>query len=67
MEEYTLDVQGMRCEGCEHILQSELADLSDVGDIEADADAREVRVYGDLATESSARQAILDAGYDLAE
>jgi copper chaperone len=67
MVDYTLDVRGMSCEGCEHILRSELTGLSGVGDVEADADAGEVRIYGDPATEALARQTILDAGYDLAE
>ena len=67
MADYTLDIRGMSCKGCEQIVRSELTGLSGVGDAEADADANEVRVYGDPATEPLARQAVLDAGYDLAE
>lgn len=67
MADYTLDVRGMSCRGCEQIIRSELTGLSGIGDAEADADAGEVRVYGDPATEALARQTVLDAGYDLAE
>ena len=67
MVDYTLNVCEMECEACEHIIRSELTTLSGVGDAETDADAGEVRVYGDPATQALARQTVLDAGYDLAE
>ena len=67
MVDYMLDVRGMSCEGCEHIIRSKLTSLSGVSDAEADADTGEVRVYGDPNTTPLARQAVLDAGYDLAE
>lgn len=67
MVAYTLAIRGMSCNGCEQIVRSELTRLSGVGDAEADADAGEVRVFGDPATEALARQTVLDAGYDLVE
>lgn len=66
MVDYILNVRGMSCEGCEHIIQSELTSLSGISAAEADSDTGEVQVYGDQDTTPLARQTILDIGYDLA-
>ena len=67
MAAYILKVDGMECVGCEYIIQSELTPLAGIGGADADADAGEVRVFGDPATKPVAQQAIVEAGYDLSD
>ncbi|WP_114576232.1 heavy-metal-associated domain-containing protein [Saliphagus sp. LR7] len=63
MNEYTVRVDGMECQGCERVIRSRLTDLPGVTDVVPDADTGEVRVYAD-PTRDRIRETIVDAGYD---
>lgn len=67
MAAYTIDVNGMECQGCERVVRSRLTHLSGITDAVPDAESGEVCVYGEASTEERARRAIVDAGYELSE
>ena len=67
MDEYTLEVPDMTCEGCEIVISGAVTALSGVGKVDADADAGRVTVHGDSAAKPRVRDAIEKAGYDVRE
>ena len=67
MDEYTLSVPGMTCEGCEIVITGAVSPLAGVGTVDADAADGRVTVHGDPSAESRVRDAIEEAGYDVLE
>ena len=67
MPEYTLDVNGMHCPGCENLVVRELNPIPGITDAEADNKNNQVIVRGEKDTEDRARQAIAEIGYEPAE
>ena len=67
MARRTISVSGMSCDGCERNVESALADLEGVSNVEADheGDAVEVDVDDDV-TEDDLHAAISEAGYEVA-
>lgn len=64
MAEYTLSVRGMHCPGCENLVARELNSVPGIANVDADSDADEVVVRGELPTKDRARQAIAELGYE---
>lgn len=67
MDEYTLEVPDMTCEGCEIVITSAVSTIPGVGKVDADAAAGRVTIHGDPSAERRAREEIERAGYDVAE
>lgn len=68
MDETTIDVRGMSCDGCEANVETALESLSGVSAATADHDAGTVRVtHDESAVDAEALDgAIDDAGYEVA-
>lgn len=60
----TLTVEGMSCGHCEQTVEEAIATLAGVQGVEADRDAEQVSVDGDVSTEQLVA-AVTDAGYDV--
>ncbi|EMA26418.1 heavy-metal-associated domain-containing protein [Haloarcula argentinensis] len=60
----TLTVEGMSCGHCEQTVEEATEALAGVKDAEADRDADQVSVDGDVSTEQLIA-AVEDAGYDV--
>ncbi|QLG48957.1 heavy-metal-associated domain-containing protein [Natrinema halophilum] len=67
MDEYTIEVPAMTCEGCEIVITGAVSVLSGVGKVDADAANGRVTIYGDPSAEPRVREAIEKAGYDVLE
>ncbi|QCS41740.1 heavy-metal-associated domain-containing protein [Natrinema versiforme] len=67
MDEYTLEVPAMTCEGCEIVITGAVTAVPGVGRVEADAEAGRVTIDGDPSAEPRVRNAIEEAGYDVPE
>ncbi len=67
MDEYTLKVPDMTCEGCEIVITGTVTVLPGVGHVDADAAAGRVMIHGDSSAKRRAREAIEKAGYDVLE
>ena len=65
MEQYTLDVEGMACGGCEQNVTTAANDIEGVHRAEADHETGVVEVTAEADTEASVRDSIHDAGYDV--
>lgn len=65
MDQYTLEVVGMSCTGCEERVTTAVTQIDDVHRAEADHETGTVDVTAEAATEEEVRRAIHDAGYDL--
>ncbi|SER81114.1 heavy-metal-associated domain-containing protein [Natrinema salaciae] len=65
MDEYTLEVPAMTCEGCEIVITGAVADIPGVGVVDADATAGRVTIHGDASVRPRVRAAIENAGYDV--
>lgn len=59
----TLTVEGMSCGHCEQTVEEAIETLAGVQGAEADKDAEQVSVDGDVSTEQLVA-AVTDAGYD---
>jgi len=59
----TLTVEGMSCGHCEQTVEEAIEALAGVQGAEADKDAEQVSVDGDVSTEQLVA-AVTDAGYD---
>lgn len=68
MEQTTVEVAGMACDGCEANVTDALEALEGVSSVTANHEADEVRVEHDAATvdEATIANAIDDAGYEAA-
>ncbi|AFZ73996.1 heavy-metal-associated domain-containing protein [Natronobacterium gregoryi] len=66
MEQTTLEVDGMACDGCEESVVDALEALSGVSSVTADHESGEVRVEHDEETvdEGTISGTIEDAGYE---
>lgn len=67
MDEYTIEVPSMTCEGCEIVITGAVEDIPGVGLVEADAASGRVTIHGDASVEPRVRAAIETAGYALPE
>ncbi|QLK27199.1 heavy-metal-associated domain-containing protein [Natrinema zhouii] len=67
MDEYTLEVPDMTCEGCEIVITGAVAALPGVGRVDTDATTGRVTVHGDPSAKPRVRDAIEQAGYDVLE
>lgn len=67
MDEYTLEVPDMTCEGCEIVITSAVTVLPGVGKVDADAAAGRVTIHGDPTVKQRVRAEIERAGYDVSE
>lgn len=67
MIEYTLEVPGMTCKGCEIAITEEASELSEVSHVEADSDAGRVVVECSPGAKRSVRNVIESVGYDVRE
>ena len=65
MEQYTLDVEGMSCTGCEERVTNAAKGVDGVHRVDADHETGAVDVTADADTEDVVRDAIHDAGYDV--
>ena len=65
MDQYTLEVEGMSCSGCEERVTTAVTRIDDVYRIEADHETGTVDVTAEADTEEQVRRTIHDAGYDL--
>jgi copper chaperone CopZ len=59
----TYTVPGISCDHCKRAIETEVAAVDDVTDVEVDVDARTVRVVG--GGDDAVRAAIDEAGYDV--
>ncbi|MFB6235876.1 MAG: heavy-metal-associated domain-containing protein [Halopenitus sp.] len=66
MEEYEFTVEGMSCTGCEDRVTNATENVDEVRRVEADHEADSVEVTADGDVEDEVKQAIHDAGYDVA-
>jgi len=64
MEQYTLDVEGMSCTGCEERVTNAVKQIDDIHRVEADHETGTVEVTGKSDSEDAIRDSIYDAGYD---
>jgi copper chaperone len=65
MERYTLDVEGMACDGCEQNVRNAANDIDGVHRVEADHETGAVTVTAAADTEKAVRDSVHDAGYDV--
>ena len=65
MTSRTYRVPGMTCDHCRAAIDSALAGVPGIGAVDVHLDTKEVDVSG-TAEETAVRQAINDAGYDVA-
>ncbi len=56
-------VAGMTCQHCVHAVQSELAAVPGVADVQVDLDTKQVVVQGTSLDDAVLRAAITEAGY----
>ena len=64
--ERTIDVDGMACTGCERTVETELAELAGVTNVEADHERDTVTVIGDADSDRLAA-AVREAGYEVTD
>jgi copper chaperone len=62
----TYSVPAISCGHCKSAIESEVATVAGVDEVEVDVEARSVRVEGE-ATDDAIRAAIVEAGYDVAK
>lgn len=67
MDEYTLEVPDMTCEGCEIVITSAVTVIPGVGTVDADAATGRVTIHGDPSAKGRVRAEIERAGYDVAD
>ncbi|WP_408957669.1 heavy-metal-associated domain-containing protein [Natrinema sp. 74] len=67
MDEYTLEVPDMTCEGCEIVITGAVRPIDGVGTVDADAKAGRVTIRGESSSKSAVRNEIERAGYDVLE
>ena len=65
MEQYTLDVEGMSCTGCEERVTNAAKGVDGVHRVDADHETGAVDVTAEADTEDAVRDSIHDAGYDV--
>ena len=65
MDEYTLEVPDMTCEGCEIVITGAVSPIEGVGKTDADAAAGRVTIHGDPSAKPEVRDEIERAGYDV--
>lgn len=65
MEQYTLDVEGMACAGCEQNATEAAEGIEGVHRVEADHETGAVSVTAEADTEDAIRDSVHDAGYDV--
>ena len=65
MEQYTLDVEGMSCTGCEESVTSAIKQVDGIHRAEADHETGTVDITGESNSEDAVRESIYDAGYDV--
>jgi copper chaperone CopZ len=65
MDQYTLDVKGMACAGCEEAVTTAAKGIDGVHRVDADHEAGAVDVTAESRTEAAVRDSIHDAGYDI--
>ena len=65
MEEYTLDVEGMSCTGCEERVTNAAKQVDGIHRAEADYETGTVKITGESDSEDAVRESIYDAGYDV--
>jgi copper chaperone CopZ len=59
-------VPGIHCEHCEAAIKNEVGAVSGVATVEVDLEARRVTVSGEGLDDAALREAIDEAGYDVA-
>ncbi|MDS0475628.1 heavy metal-associated domain-containing protein [Natrinema sp. 1APR25-10V2] len=67
MDEYTLEVPDMTCEGYEIVITGAVRPIEGVGTVDADAAVGRVTIHGDPSAKAEARDEIERAGYDVLE
>ena len=65
MSTRTYAVPAISCGHCKSAIESEVATVAGVDEVEVDIEAKSVRVQGE-ATDEAIRAAIVEAGYDVA-
>lgn len=66
MERYELTVEGMACTGCAERVANAVTQVDGVHRADADHAVGTIEVTADEDTEDAVRQAVYDAGYDVA-
>ena len=66
MTELTYAVPGVSCEHCVRAISDEVGRVPGVANVIVDLDAKQVRVRGDGVEDAAVRDAIDEAGYDIA-
>jgi copper chaperone CopZ len=61
---HTYTVPGISCDHCKHAIETEVATVAGVSDVDVDVDAKLVTVSG--GDDAAIRAAIDTAGYDIA-
>ena len=64
--ELTYHVPGVSCSHCESAITDEVNRLAGVTGVEVDLDRKKVSVRGDQLDDAAVREAITEAGYDVA-
>ena len=65
-ERLSFRVPAMHCEHCERAIRGEVARVAGVEAVEVDLDAKVVTVHGETVSEKAVREAIDEAGYEVA-
>lgn len=65
-ETITYAVAGIHCEHCETAIKNELGAVAGVTAVEVDLEARRVTVSGERLDDDALREAIDEAGYEVA-
>ena len=63
----TLLVEGMSCGHCEKAVKNALGELDGVKNVNIDLGTKKVEVEGENLVDSTIKEAIEDAGYDVVE
>jgi copper chaperone len=66
MSELTYTVPGMSCEHCRAAISGEVSKVAGVSEVEVDLETKRVVVHGEGVSDAEVREAIDDAGYDVA-
>lgn len=67
MAHYTLHVDGMRCAGCENIIETNVKEVRGVQTVDADYKADTVEVTADGGSRAEVEEAINGLNYEVSE
>jgi copper chaperone len=64
--ELSYDVPGVSCSHCQNAIDDEVSQLPGVTAVDVDLNRKRVTVRGERLDDAAVREAIADAGYDIA-